>query len=113
MSDLGHSAVEAQTTSNNATVLASAICDAAWAGTTQEKGFYKTLATSLNDARPGEDRESALVSKTAEEPEDNDVPAKAETNVRCANTAIDADVAGMANVRCANTAIDANVAGMT
>ena len=39
-------------------VLAGAICDAAWAGTTQEKVFYKTLTTSLKDTRPGEDREN-------------------------------------------------------
>ena len=49
--------VEAQTRRNNTAVIAAEICDATWAGTTQQKDFYKTLATSLKDARLGENNE--------------------------------------------------------
>jgi len=64
--------IESQASKNRKTAIESTISDAANAGTTKEKTFYKTLATSLQNTRPGEDNKKDHIAEAndADELED-------------------------------------------
>ena len=78
------SMIENQTCKNRKRAIVDAVREAANKGTTKEKRFYKTLATSLKDTRPGEDRENERMASTAD--------ADAKTKNAEANTAEDTSV---------------------
>ena len=78
------SMIENQTSENRKRAIVDAMRKAANKGTTKDKRFYKTLATSLKDTRPGEDREIERMASTAD--------ADAKTKNAEANTAEDTSV---------------------
>ena len=59
------SMIENQTNENRKRAIVGAMREAANKGTTKEKRFYKTLATSLKGTRPGEDRENERMGSIA------------------------------------------------